>query len=93
MLMNGMVFIIILHVQALNVSLCDRNKQWNCVRESVETVSQKDTWWLITFWAGELFHQLNSTVHLFRRHQEAHNMIQWHYNKGISTAVERKLRG
>lgn len=80
MLMNAVVFSIILELWALNVSLYDGNKKklWS---RSVKTVSREDVYvcrkqrWLITFWAGELFHQLNCAVHLFRRHQEAHNMI------------------
>lgn len=59
-------------------------KQWKCVVEPVQNCESRTHFcfpgqrsnfrWLITFWADKKFHQLNSTVHLFCQHQEAHQM-------------------
>lgn len=44
MLMNATFPIMLLiHLKEINVSLCDENKQWKCVLESVKTVSQEHT--------------------------------------------------
>lgn len=44
MLMNAVFSIILLiHLKALNVSLCDENKLRKCVLEPVKTVSQEHT--------------------------------------------------